>query len=154
MYFDKTNQKINYEATTELRDTLTEEENNLIKPVDAACKKLGEMRSVEMDFWKYIDNTDHTDELDIPAQLEKTMSKKMQDWEKEKEALKYMQPILAQDYLKNKAKEYFDYFDGLYRGLLTVITSYKCTNDINDVNDFNRALDWTSQFNIVSVDDK
>lgn len=148
LHFDKTNQKINYEATTPLRDALTDEENNLIKSVDDACDKLTKMRSVEIDFWH-----DHTDELDISVQLERIMSKKVQDREKEKDMLYYMEPILAKKYLKEKAQEYYNYFDWLYRWLLTTITSYKVANDINDVNAFNASLYWVYYHEILSIDE-
>jgi hypothetical protein len=106
LYFDKINQKIKYEATTPLRNSLTEEENLLIKSVDDVCARLSKMRSIEIDFWH-----DHTDELDIPVQLERTISKKVQDWEKEKDMLYYMEPILAKKYLEEKSQEYYNYFD-------------------------------------------
>jgi hypothetical protein len=64
------------------------------------------MKSIEIDFWH-----DHTDELDIPVQLERTISKKVQDWEKEKDMLYYMEPILAKKYLEEKSQEYYNYFD-------------------------------------------
>lgn len=147
LYFDKTNQKINYESTTPLRDSLTEEENNLIKSVDEACEKLTKIRSVEIDFWH-----DHTDELDISVQLERIMSKKVQDWEKEKDMLYYMESILAKKHLEEKSQEYYNYFDWLYRWLLTTITSYKIANDINDVNAFNASLNWTYYSEILSID--
>lgn len=147
--FDSIGQQIKYEATTPLRDTLTKEELDLIKSVDVVSDKLATIRSVEMDFYH-----DHTDELDIPVQLERLMSQKKQEWEKEKDMLYYMEPMLAKDYLKRKAKEYYDYFDWIYRWILTTITSYKNGNDMNTINDFNSALRRTSQYNIVSLNEK
>ena len=108
LHFDSVGQQIKYEATTPLRDSLTKEETDLIKSVDIVCGKLAKMRGVEMD---ELDNYKHTDELDIPIQLERIISKKMQDWEKEKDMIYYMTPYMAQQYLLTKAKEYYDYFD-------------------------------------------
>lgn len=149
LHFDKIDQKIKYEATTPLRNSLTEEENNLIKSVDNACARLSKMRAVEIDFWH-----DHTDELDVPVQLERIVSKKAQDWEKEKDMVYYMEPILAKKYLEEKSQEYYNCFDWLYRWLLTTITSYKVANDINDVWAFNSSLNWMYQSSILSINEK
>lgn len=148
LHFDSVWQQIKYESTTPLRETLTKQEADLIKSVDIVCGKLAKMRGVEMD---ELDNYKHTDELDIPIQLERIISKKMQDWKKEKDMIYYMTPYMAQQYLLTKAKEYYDYFDWLYRGLLTTITSFKNANDINDINDFYRSMTWTDQFDILTV---
>ncbi|MBR4567921.1 hypothetical protein IKO18_06045 [bacterium] len=75
-------------------------------------------------------------------EIERLMSKKAAEWQDAKDAILYMQPYTAQDFLSKKAKEYYEYFEGMYVGLLSEITrksSFLNSDDIDEVDEFLQA---------------
>ena len=134
--FDKTNQKITFEATKKLRDWYSEEEKNLISMVDEIESKLLLIRWVEWDDLK----STKDDEFDIPVELERILSKKSIEWDNVKESILYMKPYSARDYLRESARNYYDYFNGVYMWILTKVTwkrNYLVnSNDVDDLEDF------------------
>jgi len=159
--WDKRNMVLNmseteliYESTSPLREALTNEEDDLIKSVDAVYDKLKALRSVEADDSDGYKTRQHDDELIISIELERIMTAKMQERRDLKDSLYYMTPFSATEYLKNNALEYYSYFDWLYRWLLTTITSFKIDNDIRNIWYFDMAQQWIWQFPIVFIDNE
>ena len=134
--FDKINQKIVFEATTKLREEYTTEEESLIKMIDDIESKLLKIRWVE---WDAALETKE-DELDMPVELERILSKKSIEWSNIKESILYMKPYSAYDYFKENAKTYYNYFNWIYIWILSKITWKKnsafTSNDLDDISDF------------------
>ncbi len=149
--FDKTGTEITYEVTNKLRESYTQEEERLMKKVDEMKEKLTKMRALEGDalWWGTKE-----DALDIPVEIERLMSKKSAEWQDAKDAILYMQPYTAQDFLSKKAKEYYEYFEGMYVGLLSEITrksSFLNSDDIDEVDEFMQASSFV-WVNIVNIE--
>lgn len=148
--FDKTNTKISYEVMNKLRENHTPEEKSLIDEVDKIEKKLLSLRKVE---WGAISWTKE-DDLDIPVELERMMSKKSWEWNEIKNSLLYMEPYTARDHLAEKAKEYHDYFEWMYIWILTEITKkskFLNSNDVDEIEEFLQASSFVWSY-IIKVE--
>lgn len=149
--FDKTKTIITYEVSNKLRESYTQEELDLIRKVDEIKEKLTKIRAIEGDS---LDWGTKEDELDIPVELERIMSKKATERNEIKESILYMQPYSAQEHLSKKAKYYYEYFEGMYVWLLSEITrknSFLNSDDIDEVDEFLQASSFI-WVNVVSVE--
>ena len=148
--FDKTNTQISYEAMNKLRENFTPEEKSLIDEVDNMEKRLLNIRKVE---WSAVSWTKE-DELDIPVELERIMSKKSWEWSDIKDSILYLEPYNSRDYLAKVAKEYHDYFEWMYIGILNEITKknkFLNSNDVDEIEEFLQASSFTWS-NIIKVE--
>lgn len=150
LYFDN-DVYIKYESMNKTGKELSSQEKKLINYVDEAEKKLNKLRSKQ---WHFVLWPGHEDDLDIPVELEKAISKKSIEWQNIKEWLLYMQPWTAQDYLVEKSEEYYRYFNWLYLWLLNTVTwmnAFLNSNDINDSEHFSQVENFIWTDNIVTV---
>lgn len=144
--FEKTNTSISYEAMNKLRSSLTEEEKSVISDVKKAHDKLESIRAV---VWNM---SGHTDELDLPVEFERNvLSKKRKEWQDFEKSLYYMQPS-CKTLLEEKAKEFYNFFEWIYTWMLTRITSYSTSDDIDSVWKFLQAASYSQWFDVVSVE--
>ena len=152
LHFDN-DVNIKYESMSKTGKELTPEEKQLINYVDDAEKKLNKLRRKQ---WHFIWLSEHEDDLDIPVELERAISQKSIEWKNIKEWLLYMQPLAAQNFLAEKSKEYYRYFNWLYLWLLNTVTwmdAFLNSNDINDSEHFLQVENFIWIDGIVTVKD-
>lgn len=125
--FDTT--PISYEKVTPLRETLTEEENKVIAKVEAVKKKLDALRGVESAREDEIFGG-HEDEIDIPIEVEREMTKKVYEWEELKESLLYLNVAESKSKLLENRSTYYEYFTGTYMGMLGTISQFTRNNNL------------------------
>ena len=153
LHFDDNNIKIKYEALNPLRSELTQQEKELVSYVDDMEKKLNKLRSKQWSIAWII--SQHADDLDIPEYLERIMSQKSIEWNNLKKSILYMQPNTAHNYMVNKSKEFFDFFNWMYLWILNRVTNmnhvmWLNSNDMDNSSDFLQAAQFI-WFNVASV---
>ncbi|MCK9467040.1 MAG: hypothetical protein M0P94_01815 [Candidatus Absconditabacterales bacterium] len=141
--FDKTKEKVKYEAITPLREELTAEEKNIIDKVKMAHTRLEDIRILESSWAKFINS--HKDDLGIPIELEKEMSNKRHEREKIERSLLYMSPISAKSYLSSTWEEYYSYFEDSYIGILARVSQFKTSDNLSNINYMNQAWSWINR---------
>lgn len=139
--------KLKIEYLTKLRESITEEEIQIIADTDESHKKLEQLRSVQ---WWSFSKRNHIDDLDIPVELERLISKKWQEWKDIKQSLYYTDPITSKYLLQQKSKIYKDYFNNLYKSMVFMQLWFTFSNDIDNIDYFNQAL-WMSNQPKVSI---
>ncbi len=137
--FDTT--PISYEKVTPLRETLTEEENKVIAKVEAVKKKLDALRGVESAREDEIFGG-HEDEIDIPIEVEREMTKKVYEWEELKESLLYLNVAESKSKLLENRSTYYEYFTGTYMGMLGTISQFTRNNNLWTFNRMSQARAW------------
>lgn len=115
-----------YESLQPLREELTSEEQEYINYVEQAHVDVTNIMSVSGAFT-------HEDDLDIPVEIENSISDKREEWKKLEESLYLYQPSVALQLLHKSYQEYVTYFSGLYTGLLAGIASHSFVNDMDDI---------------------
>lgn len=141
--FDKTKEKVKYEAITPLREELTAEEKNIIDKVKMAHTRLEDIRILESSWAKFINS--HKDDLWIPIELEKEMSNKRHEREKIERSLLYMSPISAKSYLSSTWEEYYSYFEDSYIWILARVSQFKTSDNLSNINYMNQAWSWINR---------
>lgn len=144
--FNKYNLK--YEKIWKTREKLTDIENKLILNVDQAHDKLEELRSVS---WSNLSWWTKQDDLDIPKELEKTISKKRKKRQDIKNSLYYTSVIVSETSLKSSYEQYLNYFDWLYIWLLSMVNNSSLSNDVDNIDYFNQSLMFTKWW-LLSLD--
>lgn len=125
--FDET--EIAYEKVTPLRETLTDEENKVIEKVEAVKKKLDALRGVESAREDEIFGG-HEDEIDIPVEIEREMTKKVYERENMKESLLYLNVTESKSKLLENRSTYYNYFNNTYMGMLATISQFTWNNNL------------------------
>ncbi len=142
---DFSNYELQLEHITKLREKLTEQELEVVKRVDESQARLEQLRSVE---WFSFSMRNHNDELDIPIELEKMISEKWHQWKNFVKNLYYIDPSVWITELKTKSQIYLSYFDNLYKSLIFMQVWFVFSNDIDDIELFNKALNSNNQEHI------
>lgn len=135
---------IDYEKVTPLRSVLTEEEKSVIDKVDAVKKKLDALRAVASSREDNIFGW-HEDELDIPVEIEREMTKKVYERENVKESLLYLDIADAKGKLSENWNSYYQYFNGTYMGMLATISQFTMNNNLWSFTRMSQARAWTSK---------
>lgn len=150
--FDNSDISIVYEAISPAREELSQEEQALVNKVDLAHDRLESLRSVEWSsvLWWWA----HEDELDIPVELERSMSEKWLNRQKVKEDMLYMDPLSSVYFLKNKREQYYNYFEWTYMWMLATISQFEYSNDMDDISYMNQARSRVWRDVVTVVDGK
>lgn len=115
---------------TSARREYTEEEQYYIDRVDSVREKLGETLN---SIW-------------LPVELYDIISTKWKEWNTfKKNVLLYNGIKAGNSDIINKYVEYAEYFENLYRWILIAISWFRISNDISNVNYFNRAMSYWNQ---------
>jgi len=70
------------------------------------------------------------DELDIPVEIEREMTKKVYERENMKESLLYLDIDESKSKLLREWKQYYDYFNDTYMGMLATISQFTINNNL------------------------
>ncbi len=141
-----------YEKVTPLREDITPEEKSVIAKVDFVKERLSKLRGVESARedarfgW-------HEDEIDIPEEIEREMSKKVYEWENLKESLLYLSVRESTRIVLEKWKSYYDYFNWTYMGMLATISQFKVNNNLWSFDRMSQAWAWIGKEKY-KIDDK
>lgn len=146
--------KITYLSPT--REEFTEEEKVYIERVEKAHADVENLRNL---WWTWLFTDTFSDELDLPKEIEILISDKYKEWEKFKsDVLMYSASAASSIWIYEKYKEYAEYFENLYRGILLALTTYSMSNDVDSYALFSNALsmwnnnyfneDWTIRSNV------
>lgn len=121
------------------RNEFTETEKSYIDRVDAVCKKLREIKSIE---WLWLtQSTRHEDELDLPVEIEHIISDKMIEREKFKDTiLLYDANTCNTAEVIRKYTEYAEYFECLYRWILISEAWFSISNDLDSFEYFQSTM--------------
>ena len=115
--------EVSYEKVTPLRETLTDEENKVIAKVEGVKKRLDALRGVESAREDEIFGG-HEDEIDIPVEIEREMTKKAYERENLKESLLYLNVTESKSKLLENRSTYYNYFNSTYMGMLGTISQF------------------------------
>lgn len=142
--FGQTKIGIKKEYMKKLRESLSGQEMQYINYVDAAYKKLEQLRSIQWNWTK-------EDELDIPIEYERSISKMAKKRNDFKQSLLYLDPTVVESRLNDNYTIFYDYFESMYMWLLSVVDKNKFSNDIDDSNYMSQAYNRNLR-KIVSFD--
>ncbi len=120
---------IGYERVTPLRNELTKEEKSVIGKVDMVKERLSKLRSVESAREDLLFGG-LEDELDIPVEVEREMTKKVYERENIKESLLYLDISDSKSKLLREWKSYYEYFNDTYIGMLANISQFTMNNNL------------------------
>lgn len=127
--FDQTNINIRYEAITPLRDEVTTEEKKIIDKVREVHNKVEELRNIG---WSsFLGIGEHEDDLDIPVKIERLISTKWHERQNIERDLLCLSPLSAEQLLKEKWQEYYNYFNNIYIGVLYNVSHFSVSNDLD-----------------------
>ena len=122
---------------TTARESFTEEEQYYIDRVEEARKKIENLRSLKS-------ITSFEDDLDIPIEIEHLISEKVKERETFKEnMLMYDEKVAAAS--DGQYKEFAVYFENLYKWILTSLSWFKVSNDIDSFSLFSQSLYYWNQ---------
>lgn len=138
------------------REEFTEEEKVYIDRVEKAHADVENLRNL---WWTWFLTDTFSDELDLPKEIEILISDKYKEWEKFKSDVLMLSASSASSiWIYEKYKEYAEYFENLYRGILLALTTYSMSNDVDSYALFSNALsmwnnnyfneDWTIRSNV------
>ena len=124
---------------TTARESFTEEEQYYIDRVEEARKKIEKIRSVKS-------VTSFEDDLDIPIEIEHLISEKVNEREEFKQnMLMYDESVAAAYDTSERYKEFAVYFENLYKWILTSLSWFKVSNDIDTFSLFSQSLYYWNQ---------
>lgn len=124
---------------TTARESFTEEEQYYIDRVEEAHKKIEKIRSVKS-------VTSFEDDLDIPIEIEHLISEKVNEREAFKQnMLMYDEKVAAAYDTSERYKEFAVYFENLYKWILTSLSWFKVSNDIDSFSLFSQSLYYWNQ---------
>ncbi|MDR2541611.1 MAG: hypothetical protein LBD11_07860 [Candidatus Peribacteria bacterium] len=121
--------EVEKEYVEQARETFTPEEMQYINLVESAHQQVEALRSIE-------GRGSREDELDIPVEIEHDISQHYKDWNTLKGRLLCYDPKKVQTELGEKYKEYYEYFNSLYLGILLSLNSFTWGNDIDTMQAF------------------
>ncbi|HRX63766.1 MAG TPA: hypothetical protein P5060_01540 [Candidatus Absconditabacterales bacterium] len=148
--FDKTNIDVDYEALSPLRESLSPEEKAIVDRVSASHQRLEKLRSLQSG-WKKILPNSQKDDLDIPVEIERQMSKKWHDRKDIEGSLLYMTPLSSQLILEEKWEEYYNYFEDTYIGIMATVSQFSRGDKMGNIGHMNSAFAW-SNAKIIDID--
>ena len=119
------------------RESFTEEEQYYIDRVEAARKKIENIRSVWCIIW-------FKDDLNIPIEIEHLLSEKVNEREKFKQDILLYNESVASS-VDEKYEEFASYFENMYKWMLISLMWFKVTNDINSFALFSQSLYYWNQ---------
>ena len=125
--------EVEKEFVEQVRDTFTSEEMQYINLVNFAHHQVEELRSIE---W----GGSREDDLDIPIEIEHSISQWYKDWNTFVGRLKSYDPQMAQSLLQEEYKKYYEYFNSLYLWILFSLNSFTWSNDIDTMGMRNLVL--------------
>ena len=132
--------RITYISTA--REEFTEEEKYYIDRVEKAHKKL---QSIRKKNWEFLCFEQFEDDLDLPAEVERTIWDKYKEWEKFKTDIKlYWETAATSTEIYEKYEAFAEYFENMYRWILLIETTFKSSNDIDSYAYFSQALAYWS----------
>jgi hypothetical protein len=102
-------------------------------------------------FKELIDFNDN--DLDLPVEYRDLYNKKIQDRERFKYDLLNMDPELAQKKLLDTYESYHDRFDSMYTAMLTKISKFSRSNDLDDAQQLQEAESRANKLNAVTIKD-
>ncbi len=120
------------------REEFTEEEKVYVERVERAHADVENLRDL---WWTWFLTDTFTDELDLPKEIEIMISDKYKEWEKFKsDVMMYSPDSVARIGIYERYKEFAEYFENLYRGILLTLTTYSMSNDVDTYALFSQAL--------------
>ena len=120
------------------REEFTEEEKVYVERVERAHADVENLRNL---WWTGVLTDTFTDELDLPKEIEIIISDKYKEWEKFKsDVMMYSPDSVARIGIYERYKEFAEYFENLYRGILLTLTTYSMSNDVDTYALFSQAL--------------
>ena len=120
------------------REEFTEEEKVYVERVERAHADVENLRDL---WWTWFLTDTFTDELDLPKEIEIIISDKYKEWEKFKsDVMMYSPDSVARIGIYERYKEFAEYFENLYRGILLALTTYSMSNDVDTYALFSQAL--------------
>ena len=120
------------------REEFTEEEKVYVERVERAHADVENLRDL---WWTWFLTDTFTDELDLPKEIEIMISDKYKEWEKFKsDVMMYSPDSVARIGIYERYKEFAEYFENLYRGILLALTTYSMSNDVDTYALFSQAL--------------
>ncbi len=120
------------------REEFTEEEKVYVERVERAHADVENLRDL---WWTWFLTDTFTDELDLPKEIEIMISDKYKEWEKFKsDVMMYSPDSVARIWIYERYKEFAEYFENLYRGILLALTTYSMSNDVDTYALFSQAL--------------
>jgi len=148
--FDKTKVDIDYEALSPLRENLSEQEKLIVEKVWIAHDRLEKIRSLQS-WWKKLTNSQR-DDLDIPVDIERQISKKWYDRQDIEWSLLYLSPLSAQSILEEKWEEYYNYFQDTYIWIMATVSQFTWGDKMWNINNMNKAFSW-SNIKIIDINE-
>lgn len=133
--------EVSYEKVTPLRETLTDEENKVIAKVEGVKKRLDALRGVESAREDEIFGG-HEDEIDIPVEIEREMTKKAYERENLKESLLYLNVTESKSKLLENRSTYYNYFNSTYMGMLGTISQFTRNDNLWSFTRMSQARAW------------
>ena len=120
------------------REEFTEEEKVYVERVERAHADVENLRDL---WWTWFLTDTFTDELDLPKEIEIMISDKYKEWEKFKsDVMMYSPDSVVRIWIYERYKEFAEYFENLYRGILLALTTYSMSNDVDTYALFSQAL--------------
>ncbi len=141
--FDKTKIDIDYEALSPLRESLTPQEQAIVDKVSLSHERLEKLRSLNSAWANWMNS--QKDELNIPIDIERQMSKKWTDWQDIEWSLLYLTPLSAQAILEDKWEEYYNYFEDTYIGIMATVSQFTWWDNMWNIDHMNKAFSWSNK---------
>ncbi len=147
--FDKTNIDIDYEALSPLRENISEQEKLIVEKVSSSHDRLEKIRSLQSNWQKL--TSSQKDDLGIPVEIERQISKKWHDRQDIEWSLLYLSPLSAQSILQSKREEYYNYFEDTYIGIMATVSQFTWGDKMWNIGHMNSAFAW-SNAKIIDID--
>ncbi len=129
---------VEQKTVARLRNTLTKEETDIVSSIDQQLSHLIEIRGIE---WAWLDP--HHDELNIPIELERELTKLIYQWEEKKQELLTLHPSKSLASLAVSQQQFWTKAAQIYNGILYNISQSKLSNDQN-TQDIFKAMQWNN----------
>lgn len=120
-----------------VRTSFSHSEQKYINEIEFAHRQLEQIRGIQ---WTWTQQ----DDLDIPREIEIEMSKKYKSRQQQKNRLLRLSPLQSQDQLKQAHEYYVNYFQKIYRGIISSRHGFWNTNDIDSLDLFSNVLVYHS----------